>query len=86
MKLLALAASVISVSVLVSAQSTEPMPLAHPVRGNSLRVELPGFTSISMYPKLMAHAGVDQRELVTALCELALAHHRVRRGLSNLRG
>lgn len=48
MKLVALAAGVISVSVLVSAQSTEPLALAHPVRGNSLRVELPGFTSISV--------------------------------------
>jgi D-alanine--D-alanine ligase len=47
---------------------------------------MPGFTSISMYPKLMAHAGVDQTALVTALCELALSHHRARQGLSNLRG
>jgi D-alanine-D-alanine ligase len=47
---------------------------------------MPGFTSISMYPKLMAHAGVSYGELVTALCELALVHHRVRRELSNLRG
>ena len=48
MKLVALAAGVISVSVLVAAQSTAPLPLAHPVRGNSVRVELPGFTSISV--------------------------------------
>jgi len=47
---------------------------------------MPGFTSISMYPKLMAHAGVGYTELVTTLCELGLSHHRVRRGLSNLRG
>lgn len=47
---------------------------------------MPGFTSISMYPKLMAHAGVGNTELVTRLCELALAHHHARRGLSNLRG
>jgi D-alanine-D-alanine ligase len=46
---------------------------------------MPGFTSISMYPKLMAHAGVPYRELVTRLCELALVHHGKRRGLSNLR-
>lgn len=45
MKLVALAAGV---SVLVSAQSTAPLPLVHQVRGNSLRVELPGFTSISV--------------------------------------
>lgn len=44
----ALAAGVIGVSVLVSAQSTAPLPVAHQVRGNSLRVELPGFTSISV--------------------------------------
>jgi D-alanine--D-alanine ligase len=47
---------------------------------------MPGFTSISMYPKLMAHAGVGYTELVTTLCELGLEHHRVRRGLSNRRG
>jgi D-alanine--D-alanine ligase len=47
---------------------------------------MPGFTSISMYPKLMEHAGVPPTELVTRLCELALAHHGARRGLSNLRG
>jgi D-alanine--D-alanine ligase len=47
---------------------------------------MPGFTSISMYPKLMAHAGVGYTELVTTLCELAMEHHRVRRRLSNLRG
>ncbi len=39
---------------------------------------LPGFTSISMYPKLMAHAGVAYCELITRLCELALARHRQR--------
>ena len=47
---------------------------------------MPGFTSISMYPKLMAHAGVGYTELVTTLCELGLSHHRARRELSNLRG
>lgn len=47
---------------------------------------MPGFTSISMYPKLMEHAGVGTTALVTALCELGLEHHRARRGLSNLRG
>lgn len=46
---------------------------------------MPGFTSISMYPKLMAHAGVSYTELVTALCELGLQHHHARRRLSNLR-
>ncbi|MCA9710970.1 MAG: D-alanine--D-alanine ligase [Myxococcales bacterium] len=46
---------------------------------------MPGFTSISMYPKMMAHAGVDYPSLVTRLCELGLAHHHARRRLSNLR-
>lgn len=46
---------------------------------------MPGFTSISMYPKLMAHAGVSYSELVTELCELALRHHHARRRLSNQR-
>jgi D-alanine-D-alanine ligase len=33
---------------------------------------LPGFTAVSMYPKLWAHAGVTPTELVTRLIELAL--------------
>ncbi len=33
---------------------------------------LPGFTAISMYPKLMEHAGLSSQELVTRLIELAL--------------
>ena len=48
MKLVALAIGVTSVSLLAAAQSTAPMPLVHSVRGNSLHVELPGFTSISV--------------------------------------
>lgn len=36
---------------------------------------LPGFTSISMYPKMMADAGVPYAELITTLCELAIEHH-----------
>jgi D-alanine-D-alanine ligase len=36
---------------------------------------MPGFTSISMYPKLMAAAGISYRDLVTRLCELALQRH-----------
>jgi D-alanine-D-alanine ligase len=43
---------------------------------------MPGFTSISMYPKLMEHAGIAYPELVHRLCELALAHHRERRALT----
>jgi D-alanine-D-alanine ligase len=33
---------------------------------------LPGFTAISMYPKLWAASGIEPRELVTRLIELAL--------------
>jgi D-alanine-D-alanine ligase len=33
----------------------------------------PGFTNISMYPKLIEHSGIDQTELITRLIELALA-------------
>jgi D-alanine-D-alanine ligase len=43
---------------------------------------MPGFTSISMYPKLMEHAGVAFRDLVTRLCELGLRMHDQRRLLS----
>lgn len=39
---------------------------------------MPGFTSISMYPKLMAHSGVGYVELVSRLCDLAIARHRER--------
>jgi D-alanine-D-alanine ligase len=41
---------------------------------------LPGFTAISMYPKLWALSGVSQRELVSRLLDLALdrAQHRGR--------
>jgi D-alanine-D-alanine ligase len=34
---------------------------------------IPGFTQISMYPKLMEASGVPARELVTRLIEQALA-------------
>lgn len=43
---------------------------------------LPGFTSISMYPKLMEHVGVGYSELITRLCELGLAEHERRTSLS----
>ena len=33
---------------------------------------LPGFTAVSMYPKLWAASGMRPRELVTRLIELAL--------------
>ena len=43
---------------------------------------MPGFTSISMYPKLLGHDGLDYTALLTRLCELALAHHAERQRLS----
>lgn len=42
---------------------------------------LPGFTAISMYPKLWAHSGLSQAELVTRLIELALQRARSRGAL-----
>jgi D-alanine-D-alanine ligase len=42
---------------------------------------LPGFTTISMYPKLMAHAGVPYGELIERLCQLALRRHQRQQGL-----
>jgi D-alanine-D-alanine ligase len=37
---------------------------------------IPGFTSISMYPKLWEASGVSYRDLIDQLIELALAEHR----------
>ena len=37
---------------------------------------MPGFTRISMYPKLWEASGVSYRELVDRLVELALERHR----------
>ena len=37
---------------------------------------IPGFTSISMYPKLWEASGISFRELVDQLIELALEQHR----------
>ena len=39
---------------------------------------MPGFTPISMYPKLWAASGVDYRALIDRLVELAVARHRRR--------
>jgi D-alanine-D-alanine ligase len=39
---------------------------------------LPGFTSISMYPKMMEASGVPYSDLLTRLVELALERHRHR--------
>jgi D-alanine-D-alanine ligase len=40
---------------------------------------IPGFTSISMYPKLWESSGVSYPELVDRLIELAVERHRSER-------
>jgi D-alanine-D-alanine ligase len=45
---------------------------------------LPGFTAISMYPKLWAASGVPPRELVARLVDLAIERHRQKRALRSL--
>jgi D-alanine-D-alanine ligase len=42
---------------------------------------MPGFTSISMYPKLMGEAGVSYQDLISKLCELGIEAHASRAGL-----
>ena len=42
---------------------------------------IPGFTSISMYPKMWEHAGVSMAELVDRLIELAMERHARRKAL-----
>jgi len=37
---------------------------------------LPGFTQISMYPKLWEASGLKYRDLITRLIELALDRHK----------
>lgn len=39
---------------------------------------IPGFTSISMYPKMWAHAGMSFPRLIDRLIELALERHKAR--------
>jgi D-alanine-D-alanine ligase len=43
---------------------------------------IPGFTSISMYPRLLALSGVPYPDLVATLVDLAIARHRRRRSLA----
>lgn len=43
---------------------------------------MPGFTTISMYPKLLEQAGTSYQRTLTRLCELALEHHAARQRLS----
>lgn len=42
---------------------------------------LPGFTNISMYPKLWQASGIGYSELITRLIELAIARHQVNSAL-----
>jgi D-alanine-D-alanine ligase len=42
---------------------------------------IPGFTSISMYPKMWEHAGVPYPQLLERLIDLAIDRHRARRSL-----
>jgi len=44
---------------------------------------LPGFTRISMYPKLWAASGLGYTALITRLLELAMARHAAERGLQH---
>jgi D-alanine-D-alanine ligase len=43
---------------------------------------IPGFTSISMYPRLLALSGVPYPDLVATLVDLAIARHERRRSLA----
>lgn len=43
---------------------------------------MPGFTPISMYPKLWEHAGLSYPKLLDRLIALALARHQIRESLS----
>jgi D-alanine-D-alanine ligase len=40
---------------------------------------IPGFTPISMYPKLWIHSGLSYSELIDRLVDLALERHTRRR-------
>jgi D-alanine-D-alanine ligase len=42
---------------------------------------IPGFTSISMYPKMWEYSGLPMPKLIDRLIELALERHAARRGL-----
>ena len=47
---------------------------------------IPGFTAISMYPKLWAASGLSYPALIDRLIELALERHAVRSGLETTYG
>ena len=36
---------------------------------------IPGFTSISMYPKMWEHSGISYKELLSHLIDLAIQRH-----------
>lgn len=42
---------------------------------------IPGFTSISMFPKMWEHSGLPMPKLVDRLIELALSRHEIRKAL-----
>ena len=42
---------------------------------------IPGFTSISMYPKMWEHAGLPFGQLVEMLIDLAMERHQLRQSL-----
>lgn len=46
---------------------------------------LPGFTAISMYPKLWEHSGIVYSDLITELIELAISRHKRKQSLKNNR-
>jgi D-alanine-D-alanine ligase len=46
---------------------------------------MPGFTTISMYPKLMAQAGVSYPDLIAHVCALGLEQHQRRKQLRSER-
>jgi len=46
---------------------------------------MPGFTRISMYPKLWAHSGIPYPELVDRLLQLALERYQDRQQNSTVR-
>ncbi|HAI74301.1 MAG TPA: hypothetical protein DCS28_02780 [Candidatus Moranbacteria bacterium] len=45
---------------------------------------IPGFTSISMYPKLWEASGVSYSELIDKLIELAVERHNAENRLKNV--
>lgn len=44
---------------------------------------LPGFTNISMFPKLWEESGLSYSDLITCLIELAIEHHREQEKIQN---